>query len=40
MNAKFAFALIALAALCTSAFSLESAGDWYSQAQTLYKSGS
>ena len=29
-----------MAALCTSAFSLESSGDWYSQAQTLYTNGS
>lgn len=40
MNAKLVFTLVAMAALCTSAFSLESSGDWYSQAQTLYKNGS
>ena len=37
---KLAFVLIALLMLCTCALSLESAGDWYSQGQMLYKNGS
>ncbi len=37
---KLAFALIALLMLFTCALSLESAGDWYSQGQMLYKNGS
>lgn len=40
LGAKFAIILMALPALCTCALAQESAEDWYSRGQELYRNGS